>query len=487
MNIEEKLIALEQVTRELEPGAGQREEVRQKVVEYAESFLNNLADMPVFNTSDEQIAKPEIHGYPRPVEELIRHIYRNIDSKALNAASGGYMGYIPGGGLYYSALGDYLADVSNKFVGLREASPGSVDIENTLLSWMANEIGLPATFGGNLTSGGSVANLIAVVTARDAAGIKGADISQCVVYLTSQAHHSVDKALRIAGMGEAQRRFIAMDEHFRMIPSDLEKQIVQDKNAGLKPWMVITAAGTTNSGAVDPLEACGAITKKHKLWYHVDAAYGGFFILTAEGRKRLKGIEMADSIVMDPHKALFLPYGLGTVLIRDKTLLHKSHYYVANYIASTTDALEDMSPSELSPELTKHNRALRLWVPLHLHGTIAFSSALEEKLLLAKYFYESLSKEEDFEIDGPPDLSIITFRHKAPGRDQDEFNKQLLHAIREDGRIFLSGTTLNGRFTIRMVILSFRTHLEQVQTALQVIREKTRELTENEEALYWSR
>ena len=199
-------------------------------------------------------------------------------------------------------------------------------MENMLIKWMAEVTGYPKNAGGNLTSGGSLANLMGIVTARDAKNISSKNIAQSIIYMTKQVHHSVDKSIRIAGLKECIVRHVPMDERFKMNVKELEKLISLDRQNKLNPFLVIASAGTTDTGAVDPLKEIGSITKKNNLWYHIDAAYGGFFILTDEGKKKLKGIEMSDSLVIDQHKGLFLPYGLGVILVKDVKHLQQSHF-----------------------------------------------------------------------------------------------------------------------------------------------------------------
>ena len=201
-----------------------------------------------------------------------------------------------------------------------------------MTNWMAKIIGYPVEAGGNLTSGGSIANLVGIITARDSAGIKAKDFEKSVIYMTNQAHHSIDKAIRIAGLKECVQRLIPVDERWRMKSHLLEEAIIKDKQDWLNPFLVIASAGTTDTEAVDPLKDIGEIAANHKIWFHLDAAYGGFFILAESAIETLKGIERPDSIIMDPHKGLFLPYGSGAVLVKDKMKLHESNRYMANYM-----------------------------------------------------------------------------------------------------------------------------------------------------------
>lgn len=473
-----KIKNLEKLARQLEPGKAQRRSVRKKVISYTEDFLENIDALKAFVATSHKGAKlrqSTITDKPVSADEAIALIAGEVDTPGLNPASGGHLGYIPGGGLYYSALGDYMADITNRYAGVFYASPGAVRMENMLIGWMARLVGYPKHAGGNLTSGGSIANLVAIVTARDAHDLKAKDLDSTVIYLSAHVHHSLHKAIRIAGLKECIVRHVPLDEKFRMKTSELEKAIRQDKANGLTPWLVIASAGTTDVGAVDPLDEIGRITGKYKLWFHVDGAYGAFFILTRYGKKILKGIEHSDSIVMDPHKGLFLPYGSGAVLIKDRELLRNSHYYQANYMQDTLSAVEELSPADLSPELTKHFRGLRLWLPLKLHGIKPFKAALEEKLLLARYFHKEIQK-LGFETGPEPDLSVVTYRYIPKQGDVNTFNEKLIHAVQQDGRVFISSTMIDGKFTLRLAVLSFRTHLKTIDLLLKVLKEKVKML-----------
>jgi len=477
--MEKKILQLEKISRLLEPARDERKKVRGKVVKYAEDFLEKIEDAKAYNTTADKglaLLSSPITDEPEPIDELIRLLEKNVDFPGLNPASGGHLGYIPGGGIYYSALGDYMADVFNRYAGVYYAGPGAVLMENMLIRWLADIVGFPAEAAGNLTTGGSLANLIGIVTARDAKRINSARIKRSVIYLSEQVHHSVDKAIRIAGLKECIVRYISLDASYRLDPAALEKQIAADKKQKLNPFLVIASAGTTDVGAIDPLAEIGAICRENKLWYHIDAAYGGFFILTDEGRKKLRGIELADSLVMDPHKGLFLPYGLGMILVKDKEALHASHSYQANYMQDASS--ETLSPADLSPELTKHFRGLRLWLPLKLHGVKPFRACLEEKLLLAKYFHREVKK-LGFEVGVEPELSVATFRYvpKSIADDLEKvnaFNEELIKEIVADGRIFISSTLLEGKFTLRFACLAFRTHLKTVKMLLEILKTKTK-------------
>ncbi len=387
----------------------------------------------------------------------------------IDQTSGGQFAFIPGGGVFPAALGDLLADVGNSYAGVHFAAPAATMMERSLVRWMAELVGYPESAGGDLTSGASIANLEGIVTARDATGLRPADASNAVVYLTSQTHHCIAKALRICGLAECVIRYVELDDRRRLRPELLEAQVQADAGAGLRPWLIVATAGTTDAGAVDPLDAIADIADEHGLWLHVDAAYGGFFLLTDHGRRTLSGIERSQTVVMDPHKGLFLPWGSGALVVRDERQLAEAHKYSANYLADARDAGGVFSASDLSLELTRPFRGPRLWLPLKLLGLAPFRAALEEKLLLAQYFHARLSEMPQWAVGPEPHLSVVTYRYVPERGDADDFNRRLLNSVLRDGRTVISATQLDGHYTLRTAVLHYRSHLEQVDGLLDVL------------------
>ncbi len=474
--MKERIIELEQISRILRPSSETRKIWDSKILEYSEEFLKEIDSKKAYYGSIGKgvgIYDFDIDEDATGLEKLLEGISKHIDTAGINAASGGHLGYIPGGGIYPSALGDYIAAVTNHYAGVFFAAPGAVRLENMLLRWMCKLVGFPESSAGNLTSGGSISNLMAVVTAREAAGLKAADFHKAVIYLSEQAHHSIQKAIRIAGLAEAQLRYIPLDEKLRLSVKELQKTIEKDRKKGLIPFFINTSLGTTNTGAVDPIQAISRIAQKEKLWLHIDAAYGGFFKLVPELENKFEGVENADSITLDPHKSLFLPFGTGAVLIKDRKAVQNIHYYLADYMQDTHSATEEISPADISPELTKHFRGMRLWLPLKLFGLKPFRAALEEKIYLARYFQAEVQKIANFETGPEPELSITIFRYIPEKGEVNTFNEKLLEEIREDGRIFLSSTTINGKFWIRAAILAYGTHLRHIELLLEILKEKT--------------
>ena len=252
----DKIKALEKLALELEPNASKRKYLQEQVIAYSERFLEQIDSLNAYNVTQSKgkgVYDAPIDRTGKSIDTLLDLLETEVDYPGLNPASGGHLAYIPGGGIYPAALGDYLADVTNRYAGVFYASPGAVRIENQLIRWLNDCFNFPETAGGNLTSGGSIANLTAIVTARESKQLKAREYEHAVIYTTAQTHHCVHKALKVAGMVEATIRKIATDSDFRMDTAALSKQIQLDRAAHLRPFMVVGSAGTTDTGAVDPL------------------------------------------------------------------------------------------------------------------------------------------------------------------------------------------------------------------------------------------
>jgi aromatic-L-amino-acid decarboxylase len=405
-----------------------------------------------------------------PFDKLLTMLFSRVFPATLNTASPGYLAYIPGGGLFHAAVADLVTLSINRYVGLFAAAPGLVQLEVNVITWFATMMGMPEGSGGLLTTGGSMANLTALVTARRER--LPPDFLSGIIYTSTEAHHSIRKAALIAGFPEANIREIATDNHFRMIPAALATAIEEDRAAGKTPFFLAGAAGTTNTGAVDDLETLAELAARERLWVHVDAAYGGFFLLTERGRAAMKGISLADSITLDPHKSLFLPYGTGCLLVRDRESLRRAHAVAGAYMPpmQTEDDLVDFC--EISPELSRDSRGLRVWLPIKMHGAKVFRAELDEKLDLAGYAVEALRKIEGVEIVAEPQLSLLAFRVRRAGMSEveiDALTRRVIAAVNVRQRVFLTGAVVKGRYLIRMCILSFRTHKDRVDMALEDI------------------
>ncbi|HEX6740363.1 MAG TPA: aminotransferase class V-fold PLP-dependent enzyme [Sphingomicrobium sp.] len=460
-----EIAALRAETLPLEPDSGARRALGGRALDHALAFLDRVEDAPSLRPASEAFSErldPEFAEAGRDPAAVLDYLDACIEAPGIATTSPRFMGYIPGGGLFHSALGDLLAAASNKYSGFAPAAPGAVRIENACTQWLAGIIGYPAKAAGTLTSGGSMANLTAIVAAREAADPDGGG----AVYLTRFAHHCVDKALHIAGRGRAPRRVIATDASYRMSLDALERALEEDRRNGVRSWLVVASAGTVDTGAVDPLPEIAELARRYGAWFHVDGAYGGLFALCEPGKAVLRGIELSDSVALDPHKTLFLPYGTGAVVARNGQQLFDAFSASADYIQPFTETDVGPSPADLSPELTRHFRALRLWLPLQLAGIAAFRAAQAEKLALARYFHARLTELDGWDPGPAPDLSVVAFRYLPKSGDVDAFNERLMQHIQQEGRVMLSGTRIDGSYRLRCAILCFRTHLEHVDEAV---------------------
>lgn len=438
--------------------------------DYVAGFVDRLPYAPVLDDhgmaellDDQELRRPPPES-GRPLNELLQLVDRAA-SKGHNTSSPGMIAYSPGGGIVSAGIADLVADVLNRYTGQAAPSPALVAMELDVLGWMRDLFSFPASTAGILTTGGSMATLSAVITAR--AAMLPANFLDGTLYVTSQTHHATAKAAKLAGFPDTAMRMVPVDSELRMDPFALQNAIRADRAAGKVPFFVTASAGTTNTGTIDPLPALADVASANGLWLHVDAAYGGFFHLTSRGRQRLDGIERADSLALDPHKSMFLPFGTGCLLVREGSSLASAHSVgTGHYLADLRGAsLPDFA--DYGPELTREFRGLRMWLPLHLHGVGAFRAALDEKLDLAEYVYKSLSSMPSLSVLQVPDLSVLVFKCRSAAE-----TKALLDRVNASGRVALSSTRIHGELVARMCVLSFRTGKSRVDEALELIREQ---------------
>ena len=441
----------------------------ERTTQFVIEHLTSLSEQPSWDTDGaerlgEELTRP-LPEAGRPFEETLDDMGRAI-AKSYNTAAGSYMAYIPGGGLYPAALADYVAATANRYVGMHDAAPALVAIERMAIDWLREFVGYPEGAEGLLTTGGTLSTLVALVTARTVR--LGEDMVGATYYTSEQAHSCIAKTARLVGLPSAGLRFIPTDERLRMDPAALAEQIATDRAEGLRPFLVAATAGTTNTGAVDPVPAIADLCESEGLWLHVDGAYGGFFRGVPGGHDLLPGLERADSLVLDPHKSLFLPYGTGCLLVREPGQLQQAHGSAADYLQDLTSTAHNFA--EMSPELTREARGLRVWAAIDFYGADALRDALREKLELAQWLHDELSGVEGIEMGDRPQLSVVSFRFLSVDGDADAFNEALLHKINARRRIFLSSTKINGQFTLRVCLLHFRTNGDEVKAALEEIQ-----------------
>lgn len=450
----------------LEPDRTEMERIAGLVTDRAVRFVDGLADRPASHDHVDDDLLRRVSAPPSEEPGSLEELLDRLDAAAgcaLETAGGGYFGYIPGGGVYTSAVAELYARAVNRFGGMAAFAPPLVALEQGVVRWLAAACGLPPASGGLLTTGGSMANLSAMVAARHA-GL-GEDIAGGRLYVSAHAHHSVSKAARIAGLSAAAVRVVPSTTRLRMDVEAVASMVAADRAAGHRPFLLVGSAGTTDTGTIDPLPGLADLATREGMWLHVDGAYGGLFALTDRGRVRLRGIERADSVALDPHKSLFLPYGTGALLVREPSRLAAAHQGGAHY-------LQDLAPDHAIPDFAGLGvelevRGLRVWLPLQLHGVAAFRNALDEKLDLARSAYEALAAEPALAVLAEPELTVVGFRLRE---GDDAANRQLLQRINASRRVFLSSTSVHGRVVLRLCVLSHRSHAEHVDEAVHIIR-----------------
>jgi len=454
---EATLKALEERARLLEFDGPLMKETESAVMELIHEFWRGIKTTKTCSDDKEichKIQNLVIGDQPRPLSEVLNLFTEAVLTPGLASVSARHFGNIPSGGLPISAYAELLATATNKHPGLMSGAPGVVAVENSVLAWAADLFGFDRRkFGGVLTAGGSTATQIAFVAAREAAGLRGANYDTAVVYASSETHFCADKTLRFLGLHDTLRRSIAVDQAFRIDTGELELQMAADVGAGLQPFLIIGNAGTTNTGSIDDLEKLSALARKYDCWFHVDAAYGGFFNLVKEKKEAFKGIEKADSVIVDPHKGLFIPHGCGICLVKNIKHLIKTYCYRANYLEfDEEDQLNQFqfAPTEVSPELTRSFRGLRVWMPLLLYGVDVFRDTLKEKLLLVKRLYERLTNMENVEVGPYPELSVVLFRFvdKKDLKLANEMNQDIVAGLRQDGRVHITTTLKAGSWSM---------------------------------------
>jgi aromatic-L-amino-acid decarboxylase len=469
--LREQLDELRRLAAPLDPPSPQRRRLTDLVVEHVETFLDRAPTAPAWLPDPGAAGALAAYGVPaapRDPAEVLHVLSRVVEAPGVATTSPRYLGYIPSGGLPTAALADLLAAAANRYAGLASVSPGAAALETLVVRWLADAVGLGTGAAGVLTSGGTAANITALVAAREAAG-PGLAADRPVIYLAENTHHSVDVALRVAGLAGGAVRRLTLDGRDRLDVEALEAAVRADRAAGLRPFLLVATAGSTGAGAVDPLPALADVAAAEGLWLHVDAAYGGLFALCPQGREVLAGLERADSVVVDPHKTLFLPYGTGAVLVRDRRLLQQAFSLDADYLVPDTPGAP-ASPAELGPELTRHFRALRVWLPLQLAGRDAFAAALAEKVLLARHAHGLLGEVPGLVAGPAPDLAVATARCRAG----DAVTAAVAARLQQSGEVYVTTARVRGALRLRLAVGSFRTHVEDVEAAVAAVARAVR-------------
>jgi aromatic-L-amino-acid decarboxylase len=409
---------------------------------------------------------------PSKPMEVLDFVLENVITKSNIVSHPKSFSFVPGPSNFISAMGDALASGFNIFSGGWAASPAAAELEIVTINWLLQWFGFPTKNGGGIfTSGGSMANLTALATARS---VKlGDDFSKAVIYLSDQAHSSNIKAIRVLGFKKEQIRVLPTDTEFKISLNKLKNAIAKDKIEGLQPFCYIASAGTTNTGTVDPLNEISKICRKEGIWFHVDAAYGGAAILSGKGKKLLKGIEKADSITVDPHKWFYQPYEIGCLLVRNHKWLKGTFTEKPEYLKDIEGNDSEINFYDHGIELTRRFRALKFYMSLKTFGVNAFKKAVDYNIALAEEVEALLRPSDKWEVVSPATLAIINFRYNPLSKNYtekelDKINQSISEKIVRSGEALLVTTILNGQTVLRMCLINPRTTMEDIESTLEL-------------------
>lgn len=436
-------------------------------------LLTEQRDRPILRQATPLDMQRRLGGPPPEEPEGFDRALRSVIDDVLpfrsNIQHPGYLAYIPGSGTWPGALGDLVASAMNLDCGNWMESSGPSQVELQVLDWFRTWIGYPEGASGVLVSGGSAANMTALACARELR--LGAMTEGSVVYCSDQSHSSVARAARTLGFRPEQVRVLPSDDRYRLRLDSLASAVSADRAAGLMPLLVSANAGATNTGAVDPLPQLAAYCDEQGIWLHVDAAYGGFAVLTQWGRRLMRGLELADSVTLDPHKWLYQPFECGALLVRERGALERAFSVNPDYLADTEAQHTEVNFAARGLQLTRASRALKLWMSLRTFGLAAFRDAINDALGLAELAERSVREDDRLELLMEATLGIICFRRRFPGVDSESElafrNASLLESLASSGFGMLSSTQLRGRYAIRLCVLNHTSTAEDVRRVIE--------------------
>ena len=431
---------------------------------------------------------------PQPMEAIVREVETNVFANSTLYLTPRFFGYINAGGNQAGVLAELLASAVNQLCARWHFAPAASEVERRVIRWIAEFIGYAPEAGGCLLSGGSTGNLVGLALARtqkaqfDAASLGMRGGPPVTVYVSQEGHASLDKGMMLLGMGRNQLRRIPVADDFTIDLEALERQVVEDRKNGYRPICVVGNAGTTNTGAVDPLEALAEFCEKHELWFHVDAAYGGPAAGTQVAGTLFRGLDRADSVVVNPHKWLYVPAEASCILVRQSRALRDTFQIAADYLREESDAGDDgaFDFKDYGPQLSRSFRALKVWMTFKAYGARKLRSAIASNIEIMRYLADRIDQSPDFVRLAPVPLSVVCFQYRPPDTsahgDQkylDGLNNALLKALETDGRVFLSGTSIHGQTALRACSVNHRLRRTDVDFLLDVIREVGRSLIGN--------
>lgn len=448
----------------LDPPLEEMRRIGHLAVDRAVSYLDSLRDQRVVTRPLAEDLVPLVsEPLPRTgrgMDDSIRRYFEDLLPRATRLNHPRFFAYIPGPGSFAGAVGEWLAASTNLFVGSWLGGASMTQLEVQVLDWLREMLHLPSEFTGIITSGGSIANLSALAAART----RTVDVSRSTVYTSSEAHYSVAKAARILGIPDANVRALAVDDQQRLQPQSVARAIARDRRNGFLPMALCVTAGTTTTGAVDPLGEHADLCERERLWLHCDAAYGAAIALVPEGADALAGLDRADSITLDPHKWFYSPFECGCLLTRRIDELGTAFQGDGTYMRDVPR--DEVNFFTRGPELSRGNRALKLWMLLRSVGVDSVAAAIAEDIRLCRLACELLEEDPRIHIVTRPQMSVFTFAVEG----DDNAGQSLMDAILTDGYLMLSSSLVANRFVLRFCVANHRTTEDDIRTSVTRIR-----------------
>lgn len=435
-------------------------------------------------------AQPEVESWfdePLPLSGMdIEPLFEEMQAKVIDSATGNLglnmYAYVMSGGNQISTVAELILSTVNQNNARWHLAPAMAEIEKRVINWAAEMVDFAPSAGGGITSGGSEANLVGLTVARNIF-FKKFDIKQnglfglkpFTVYCSVETHNCIDKSIALLGIGAKHIRKVPVNADFKINLEALEKQILEDKNAGFEPFCIVGNAGTINTGAIDDFNGLSAIAQKHEMWFHIDGAYGGLLSSLPSVKKHYAGLEKADSVALDFHKWLYQPFEIGCVLVRNWGIMQETYFKSADYLSSNATQTDTrLNFNEHYFHLSRNAKAFKVWLSVKAYGFNRIQDMQQKDLDLTHYLTDLIQNSSDFELKSKSHLAVVCFQYKGKMVDNDEiiaFNQRLIPALETDGRVFITGTKLNNEFVIRACLINHRKQKAAVEYLLEVIRD----------------
>jgi len=460
-----------------------------RLVDWMADYLNDIRTCPVKSQVKPKEIMAQLPDSPPQNGAAFEQIMGDFESIIFPGITHwqhpSFFAYFPANSSPPSVLAEMLTATIGAQCMLWQTSPAAAELEERVMNWLGQMLGLPAEFTGVIQDTASTATLCSILSARERhsdwkTNSKGMfDSPPLAVYCSQETHSSIDKAVRIAGLGSEYIRKIAVDDKYAMRPDELEKRIKSDTDEGIQPLCVIATLGTTGSTAIDPIEEIGKICRKYNTWFHVDAAYAGTALLLPEMRWMNQGIEMADTFVFNPHKWMFTNFDCSAYFVKDPSVLVRTFEILPEYL-KTSEADRVNNYRDWGVPLGRRFRALKLWFVIRSYGVSELQAMIRNHIAWGQELAGKIKKASDFELLAPAPLNLICFRYHPNGIDDpgklDDINRRLLETLNQTGKLYLTHTKLDGKYTLRFVASQTQVKRDDIMAAWDIIRETAREM-----------